>query len=302
MIVRMWWQDLCYLDALCTAGTMSAAARSLRVDKATVSRRLATLEREAPGLLFEKRGGCVELTPYGARALAAYREHEASRLRLAAELERTEPDTQGSVRLTVPTFFASEIVVPALPNFLEAHPKLNLQVEGTNRPLDLLRGEADVAIRNLRPVQGGLAVRKVGRMGMAMYAARSYLARRGGMAAPGNLAGHHVLGYPTGPYGGPGFEWLPEAAKQAHMAFSANDPLPLRDAARAGLGMVPLPHFLGDEAPELVRVEGGGEGVAEIWLVTREEQRRVPRVRAVVQFLAELVRDQQRRLYVPARA
>lgn len=298
----MWWQDLCYLDALCTAGTMAAAARSLRVDKATVSRRLATLEREAPGLLFERRGGRVELTPYGARALAAFREHEASRQRLAAELERTEPDAQGSVRLTTPTFFASELLVPALPRFLESHAKLNLQVEGTNRSLDLTRGEADVAIRNLRPVQGGLAVRRIGRMGMAMYASRAYLARRGALKAPGSVAGHHVLGYPSGPYRGPGFEWLPEAAKQAHLAFSANDPLPLRDAARAGLGMVPLPHFLGDEAPELLRVEGGGEGVEEIWLVAREEQRRVPRVRVVVQFLVDLIRAQQRRLYVPGRA
>jgi DNA-binding transcriptional LysR family regulator len=244
----------------------------------------------------------VELTPYGARALAAFREHEASRLRLAAELERTDPAAQGCVRLTTPTFFASEIVVPALSRFLGSHPRLNLQVEGTNQPLDLTRGEADVAIRNRRPMQGGLAVRRIGRMGMAMYASRAYLARHGGLKALYCVAGHHVLGYPTGMYGGPGFEWLPDAAKQAHLAFSANDPLPLRDAARAGLGMVPLPHFLGDEAPELVRVDGGGEGIEEMWLVTREEQRRVPRVRAVVQFLVELVRAQQRRLYLPVRA
>jgi DNA-binding transcriptional LysR family regulator len=297
----MWWQDLCYLDELCRAGTMSAAARALRVDKATVSRRLAALEREAPGLLFERRSGRVELTPYGARALTAFRDHEQSRRRLAAELERTEPDAQGCVRLTAPTFFASEIIVPAVGDFLERHDKLKLQIEGTNRQLDLARGEADIAIRNLRPTEGGLFVRNVGRLGMAMYASRGYLAIHGGLTAARKLSGHHLLGYDTGPYAGPGFEWLPEASRHAHLAFSANDALPLRDGARSGLGMVPLPHFIGDEAPELVRVEGGGEGVAQLWLVAREEQRRLPRMRAVMQFLTELVRAHQKRLYAPPR-
>src|SRR5689334_14129075 len=95
-----WWEDLPYLEELCRGGSMTVAARNLRVDKATVSRRLAELERSAPALLFERRNRRIELTPYGARALAAFRAHEQSRRRLAAELERTDPDTQGTVRLT----------------------------------------------------------------------------------------------------------------------------------------------------------------------------------------------------------
>jgi DNA-binding transcriptional LysR family regulator len=295
----MWWEDLPYLEELCRGGTMAAAARSLRVDKATVSRRLAELERTAPALLFERRNKRIELTPYGARALDAFRDHEQSRRRLAAELERTDGDMQGTVRLTAPTFFASEIIMPALRGFLARHDKMNLQLDCTNQVRDLTRGEADVALRNMRPTQGGLSVRKVGRLGMAMFASRAYLARRGGLVAPRKLAGHSVISYDTGPYCGPGFEWMVQAVKQAHIAFSANDPLPLRDAARAGLGMVPLPHFLGDESPELLRVEGGGEGAEDVWIVTREEQRRVPRVRAVAQFLAELVVANQARLYTP---
>jgi DNA-binding transcriptional LysR family regulator len=295
----MWWQNLPYLDEMCRAGTMAVAARSLHVDKATVSRRLAELERTAPALLFERRNGRIELTPYGARALAAFRDHEQSRRRLAAELERTDPATQGTVRLTAPTFFAAEIIVPALSTFLARHQKVNLQIDCTNQLRDLARAEADVALRNIRPTEGGLAVRKVGRLGMAMFASRDYLARRGGLSAPRKLAGHSVISYDTGPYRGPGFEWLAEAVQQTHIAFSANDPLPLRDAARAGLGMVPLPHFLGDETPELVRVEGGGDGATDMWIVTREEQRRVPRVRAVVQFLVEIIRRNQARLYAP---
>jgi DNA-binding transcriptional LysR family regulator len=296
-VPNMWWEDLPYLDELCRAGTMAAAARGLRVDKATVSRRLAELERSAPAALFERRQGRVELTPYGARAIHAYRDHEHARRRLAAQLEHTEADAKGSVRVTTPAFFACEIIVPALRGFLEAHPKIDVQLHCSNRMLDLARAEADVALRSARPIDGGLEVRKVGRLAMATFASHSYLARRGGLVAPQQLAGHDYISYDTGPYAGPGFEWLPEAVRQAQLAFSANDATLLRDAARAGLGLATLPRFLGDEVPELTRVAGAGEGAVDLWMVTREEQKRVPRVRAVVQFLADVVRLNQARLY-----
>jgi DNA-binding transcriptional LysR family regulator len=280
---------------------MSRAARELGVDKATVSRRIAELERSAPGPLFERRTGEIELTPYGARALSAFAEHERSKRRLASELEHAaDAELAGSVRLTAPAFFACAIIVPALRAFLSEHPQISVRIDGSNRLRDLARAEADVAIRNLRPTEGGLDVRKVGRMGIAMFASRSYLARRGGLLGPHRLTGHELLSYDTGPYAGPGVEWLPQAAQQARLAFSANDAFPLRDAARAGLGLATLPHFLGDEAAELVRVPGGGEGVTDFWVVSRGEQKRVPRIRKVAHVLSEVVRANQHPLYVPS--
>jgi DNA-binding transcriptional LysR family regulator len=296
----MWWQHLGVLDALYRQRTMSRAARELGVDKATVSRRLAELEQSAPASLFERRGGELELTAYGARALAAFAEHEQSRLRLTSELEHTEVEQAGTVRLTAPPFLACALIVPALPAFLSHESLIHVQLDGSNRLLDLRRAEADVAVRNLRPTEGGLDVRKVGRVGMAMYASRAYLTRRGGLLAPYKLNGHDLLSYDSGPYAGPGFEWLPHAAQHARLTFSANDTFLLYEAARAGLGLTPLPHMLGDQAPELVRIAGGGEGVVDVWVVTRAEQRRVTRVRKVVQLVKELVRENQDRLYAPA--
>jgi DNA-binding transcriptional LysR family regulator len=290
----MWWEDLGYLDSLCRKATMAAAARELGVDKATVSRRLAALERASPRPLFERRLGRIVPTRYGERALSAFREHERSRERLAAELEQTGDEARGIVRLTVPAFFACEILVPALSGFRSRHPAVDVHVYGSNRVLDLARGEADVALRNVRPNDGSLSAKKVGRLGMATFASREYLARRGGVTAC-KLDGHELLVYDGGPYSGPGFEWVPEAARRARIVFSANDSLPLREAARAGLGLAVLPQFLGNETPGLVRVDGGGEGVAELWTVTREEIHRVPRVREVIAFVADLVRRNQAR-------
>jgi DNA-binding transcriptional LysR family regulator len=292
----MWWENLPYLDELCRSGTMAAAARGLRVNKATVSRRLAELARCAPAPLFERRNGQILLTAYGARAIDAYRDHEQSRRRLATQLEHTEDDANVSVRLTLPAFFACEIVAPALREFHAAHMHIDVQLDCSNRILDVARGDADVALRNLRPSGGSLSVRKVGRLGMATFASREYLTRRGELIAPRCLAGHEYISYDTGPYAGPGFEWMQEGIKQARVAFSANDALLLRAAAVSGLGLVTLPAFMGNETPQLRRVEDAGEGITDLWLVTREEQKRVTPVQAVRQFLAELVRKEQARL------
>jgi DNA-binding transcriptional LysR family regulator len=295
MDATMWWSELGTLDALLEAGTMDGAARVLGVDKATVSRRLAALERDAPQALFERRLRRIELTTFGERALRAFREHQRATARFIAELDPKEADVAGTVRLTVPTFFACELLIPALAEFRDIHPGIDVHVYGTNRLLDVAREEADIAIRNVRPADGSLSGRKLGKLGMAAFASRDYLLRRG-MPAEHDLEGHDLLVYDGGPYAGPGFEWWPEAAKGARLRFSANDSLPLRDAARAGLGIAVIPAFLGNEASELSQIPTAGSGAVDIWAVTRAELRRVARFREVLGFLAELVERNRARL------
>jgi DNA-binding transcriptional LysR family regulator len=295
----MWWKDLHYLDALQRTGTMTGAARELRVNKATVSRRLAELERATPAALFERRNDKIELTAYGARALRAFRAHERSERVLVAELERIQEGTRGSVLITMPTFLACTLMIPAIDAARQSHSEIDVGIHCGNQLLDLTRAEADIALRNIRPTAGGLDVRKVARVGIATFASRSYLARRGQLLAAHDLTGHDVLTYDPVPFTAAGFDWWHAATQSARVVFRANDPLPLRDAARAGLGLAPLPHLLGDETPELLRVAGAGEGFVDLWLVTRSEQRRVPRIRAVVQRLGEVLHAHQQRLYAP---
>jgi DNA-binding transcriptional LysR family regulator len=196
----------------------------------------------------------------------------------------------------MPGFFACEIVGPSLRRFLGEHANLDVQIVSSNRPLDVARGEADIAIRNILPDGASLSVRKLGRLAMATFASREYLARRGGLIAPFCLAGHEFITYDAGPYAGPGFEWMHDALQHARVAFSANDAMLLRAAAVSGLGLVTLPAFMGDETEQLVRVPDAGEGTTDLWLVMRQEQRRVARVRVLHEFLSDLVRQQQARL------
>ena len=295
----MWWQHLGILDAVAQTGNMAMAAQRLVVNKSTISRRLSQLEQAAPSPLFERRCGRIELTPYGLRALAAFREHESSRERLLSTLEATEPDIHGLVRITAPRFVTSLVIAPALRAFVTQHAKVSLQLEDTHQLLDLTRDEADVALRNVRPTGSSLAARKIGRLGLSAYASARYLASRGEPQAREELSRHDFVTYSSGRFAGSGFEWLVDTARNARVRFSGNDAMTLHDAARADLGIAVLPHIVGDRTPELKRVPVAGDGAMDIWMVTRAEQRKNRRIRAVVQFLSELVAKEQPRLCAP---
>lgn len=264
---------------------MAAAARALGVDKATVSRRLAALERERPGL-FERRGGRVEPTEAGRRALVALDEVDRGVSRLDAILAG-DGGSRGTVRLTVPAPIASHLIVPALPRFRLAHPEIDVVLLATSRVLDVARGEADVAVRNIVPTGGGITSRRIGYVKAALYASRDYLARCG-TPGPRSLEGHDFLDFEQGTYAGPNFEWLPAAVRGARVVLRADDPAILTKAAACGLGVSALPGFLADDEPELVQLEGD-ESLPGVHLVIRTEVRRLARVRAVAAWTADIL-------------
>lgn len=281
------------LAAACAASSMARAAEAMGVDKATVSRRLAALERAWPGL-FERRGGRITATAAGARALAALAEIEQGEARLRAELAAGPHGSRGDVRLTLPAFLARELVLPALPGFSDAHPEIDITLLATSRMLDVARGEADVAVRNVPPGGPGVVVRRACAFSVGLYAARAYVARRGPVA-PRTLDGHDFLDFEFGTISGPGLEWLPAAVKRARVVFRGDDAAILHTAARAGLGIAVLPRVLADRDRELVRVLPD-ELVTAVHVVVREEIRRMARVRAVAAWIASLLHAARERL------
>ena len=264
---------------------MSAAARELGIDKATVSRRLAGLERQVPGL-FERRAGAVVATPAAVRAIEAAGDVERALSRLD-EVLRSERDTRGTVRLTLPAPIAAHIVIPALPALRAAHPEIDVVLLATTRVLELSRDEADVAIRNVAPQGAGVVSRRVARVAAALYASRDYLKRRG-VPPPRSLEGHDFVDFEHGTYAQAPLDWLPDAVRQAHVVLRADDPSLLTRAVAAGIGVGALPAFLAEDEPQLVRL-GDDVSVTAVHVVVRAEVRRLARVRTVATWVGELV-------------
>jgi len=285
------WNDLRYLLAVHRHGSLARAAKELGVTKATASRRLAALERSLGTPLVERKPAGLVLTEAGRETINAAERVDAAVGSLKERLSlKGDARPRGTVRLTAPQWIAARYVIPALPDLPKQYPDLDVQLVGTNQILNLAQREADVAIRNVRPKHKSLATRKVIALGGCVYASKHYLERRGVPRAPDALEGHDVLVYET--LGGmPGFEWMRAPGHGGRIAFRANDPEALVGAATAGLGLCAVPCLLGDPERTLARVTSLGFSRCDLFLVTHTETSKMPRVRAVTDFLGRLLSE-----------
>jgi molybdate transport repressor ModE-like protein len=290
------WDDLRYLLAVHRKGTLARAAKELNVTKATASRRLAALEESVGARLVERKPGGLELTAAGLAVLEAAKGIEDA-VGSVEDRVASATDTQprGTVRLTAPPWLAESILIPALSELKARHAELDVDLIGTNEFLNLAQREADLAIRNVRPEHRSLVARKIALLGGCVYASPLYLERRGTPVSPDAIDGHDVLVY-EGLDGFPGFEWLRHPSHGGRIAFRANDAQALLSAAAAGLGLTAAPCLLGDAEPLLARVTALGFSQCDVFLVSHEQVHRTARVRAVSDFVVELVHRHRKAL------
>lgn len=286
------WDDLRFLLAFSRAGSLAQTAAELGVDKATVSRRLAAVAETWGVRVTERVGASVRVSPEAAPLVEVAARMEA--LARAAEASVGDAGRRGPVRLTLPGFVATHLLTPALPAFAQAHPDVRVELVVTDRVVDLLRRDADVAIRNVRTPQPGLVARRVGDIHYAMYAAPAYLARAGVPAGMADLPHHAVVVGTNEPLVATGFRWLPERA--GRIAFRASDMGAQREALVAGLGLGVQPCLVGDADPGLVRVAAFPTGEDPVWALWPEDLRGVARVAAVVDLVGRLFAAERARL------
>jgi DNA-binding transcriptional LysR family regulator len=280
------WDDLRHVLAVERAGSLNAAARALGVDKTTVSRRIAAVEEALGARLFDRKPDGYGVTPHGERVIAAVRDMDESVSALVAQLSEARGDDTGVVHLSVPQFFAAQVLLPALAGFRAKHPGIDLVVNASSSVLNVARREAEVGLRNVKPDQQSVTVKRVGVLGMALYGSRRYLDRRGTPAAPSELSQHDLIGWDHAFTHAKALLWANDCG--ARIPIRLNDSGVMCDAVAADLGIAALPCVLGDERPGLVRIEALGTSRDEIYAVAPGELRRSGRVRAVIELLTEV--------------
>ena len=167
-------------------------------------------------------------------------------------------------------------------------------VNASSSVLNMAQREAEVGLRNVKPDQLSVTVKRVGVLAMALYASKDYLARRGTPTKPKDLARHDVVSWPDVFTYAEAFRWVNDSG--ATTAVRLNDSAVMCDATAAGIGIAALPCILGDQRPGLVRLETFGVGRDEIYAVAPGELRRSARVRAVIDLLVEVWRLNAARL------
>lgn len=279
------WNDLRYVLAISRKNRLAEAARLLRVDDTTVSRRLTALQAAMGQRLYQRLAdGRLELTEAGKAAVAI-----AERLeRDIGSLECGRSDAEnvsGVIRLTSVPFVINRILVPAAGRLLDRHPNLRIEMVSDARNLSLARREADMALRLARPQTGGMRV-KARRVGMLHYA--SYASVNRAKQAASSLP---WVTYDEAMAHLPQALWMNAAIKRdggqsAHLRVT--DIEAALEAVAAGYGRSMLPCLIADRDARLKRSPPGKEPknpTREIWLLVHSELSELPRTQAVTKWI-----------------
>ncbi len=278
------WEDLHHFVTLAREGTLSAAARTLGVDHATVARRVAALEQSTGLKLIDRRSRATTLTDDGKRIAMVAAPMEEAAFAVGRAAQAAKPGVDGEVTISAPPNFASSVIAPQLMRLRQQYPGIRIKLIGEKRRASLSRREADVALRLMRPVEAGLFVRRIGSFGFSLYGAASYLEK----TPPHAFA---FIGYDASMADSPQEAWLRTIIGQREVVLRTNDLETQLAAARAGLGVAALPHYLGDGDPRLQRHVVAGRPISrDVWLAVHRDLRQVPPVRAVMEFLVSCLK------------
>ena len=293
------FDDLRYFLAVARTGQLTLAARRLRQNHATVSRRLAALETRLGVRLFMRSPQGYQLTTEGRRLLPDAERIEAIALEVRRKAAATTGSETGTVRIGAPDGIGAFFLAPRLARLNESHPGLQIELIAMPRVFSLSKREADLAIALSRPARGRLYARKLTDYRLQVYASRDYLRLHGMPKKPGDLPAHRLIGYADEFIFAPELDYLPLIAPGLRASFRSSNLVAQFNAARAGEGVCVLPHFMAAQAPELVPLLAGQVQLTRsFWLLVHAELRDLAPVDLVARFLSEEM-ARERALFMP---
>lgn len=291
------WDHARIFLAVARTGQFLAAARQLRLDHATVGRRISALEADLGVKLFERRTTGCALTPAGERFSVAAECMEAEMLRARSDLGDAEVEVAGTVRIGAPDGFGTLFLSQRLGALIARHPRLTVQLVPLPRTFSLSKREADIAIVIDRPEEGRLHVRKLTDYTLGFYAAEAYLATHAQPHTVDDLVAHTLVTYVQDLQFAASLNYFPEGFEPRFRRFECAGVLGQFEAVRAGAGIGILHDYHARRDPALVRILPEMRIERAYWLLTHDDTRTLARVRAVADFITEEVqaaRDQFR--------
>lgn len=281
--------------AVMDEGSLQAAARKLRSSQPTISRHVAMLEQQLGSVLFERAGR--QLRPTGlahsiaehARAMAA--SANAIGLALTAKCQATT----GTVRISASQTSSCYLLPPILKKLRESDPGIAIELVASNQISDLLRREADIAIRMVKPEQDSLISRCLGKVTIGVYAHKNYFQEHKIPQSLEELLLHDLIGFDNNSNIILGFKMFGINIDKTAFQVRTDDQIALLHSVKAGMGIGFIATYVGRRDPDLQRL------LPElpitpmpVWLTVHREIRNNPRIRRVFDFLAETITEELR--------
>lgn len=289
------WDDMRVFLAVARAESLSGAGRLLKIDPATVGRRVARLEDAVGVRLFAKGPQGYALTEEGLRLLTHAERAEAA-MEGAAEAVTGGGGLTGQIRLGAPDGCANYLLPQVLAAICDANPGLEVQIVALPRVFNLSRREADMAIGVSRPEAGRLRVQKLTDYRLHFAASRDYLARHPPIRSRADLTGHRMVGYIPDMIFDKELDYLSGLGVGA-VALASNSVSVQLNWLRAGAGVGVVHDFALPSAPELVRLVPDEVALERsFWLIRHEADGRAERLTRFADLLVQGVRKEVQRL------
>jgi DNA-binding transcriptional LysR family regulator len=267
--------------------TLSAAARMLGLAQPTAGRHIHDLEKILGTALFVRSRRGLVPTP-AALAIVPYAEAMSAAAAAVNRLSSAEAqDERGVARITAGQLVAGEVLPAILADFCLRFPRIELEVSVSDQTEDLLRREADIAIRMLRPTQDGLVARRIGKVEIGLFAHRRYLESFGMPRTAQDLVNHRMIGFDRDAHALRTAGGVAAKLRREQFGFRCDNTAVQIAALQAGVGIGGYHVQLARRNPDLIRVlENEFRFEREMWLAVHRDARATRRIRLLLDFLA----------------
>ncbi|MDO6520294.1 LysR family transcriptional regulator [Shimia thalassica] len=269
-------------------GSLSAAARALGMAQPTLGRQVDGLEQELGVVLFERVGRGLTLTPSGLELLDHVRDMGDAAGRVSLTALGQSQALEGTISISASETYATVLLPPLVAKLRQQEPGIHVEIVVANHASDLLRREADIAIRNFRPTEPDLIAKKIGMVDAALYATPQYIEKIGAPTTPYAL--RHADFVNMDRTGGmlKGLNSLGLGLTEANFPLLTESYLVMWELVKQGAAIGILDAHIGDAEPKVRRLLPDLEPLTfPIWLVAHREVTTSRRIRRVFDFLAE---------------
>jgi DNA-binding transcriptional LysR family regulator len=281
------WNHYRSFLAVMQAGSLSAAARALGMTQPSIGRHIDALEAALGRPLFTRSPEGLKPTAHAEQLLAPAQAMASAALLAARLANGQEAQSRSTVRISASQIIGGEVLPDMLARFQAQHPWVSLELVLNNRQDDLLKREADIAVRMVRPTQKALMAKKLGRVDIGMYAHQRYIRRKGMPHSLMDMAEHTLIGADTDPTGIKLAQQVGLQIKRTDFHFRSDSDLAQLAALRAGLGIGGCQIGIAQRDPELTPIQPDFLTFSlDMWLITHGDLRRDPNVMALFRHLA----------------
>jgi DNA-binding transcriptional LysR family regulator len=286
------WDDLRIIKAIGESGSLVAAAMTLDVNHSTISRRLSLVEQTLGVTLFDRRRSGYVPTEAGSEVIALGERVEHDILSVTRRISCHAQGHKGDLRVTTSDALLLDFLTPVIADFQQANPEIRVEVIVSNKPLNLARGDADIALRATLAPPENLFGRKVATIAWAVYGRKIDYPR--GAPDRAELDQRRWVSYGKRLAALKAFGCVEDRVAPENIAYRADSVTAVSAAVAAGIGIGMLPCMHGDLIPNIVRIGAVEPDVYdELWILTHPDIRRSARVYAFMTHCAEAMSTQR---------